>query len=380
MARKKVKEMGSKTEEPVSYGVGTDWQFFLKAEDAWESMFEEARGATKEILCEQYVIGNDDIGSEFLNILMEKAKSGVGVQLVVDMVGAAISGFYFDNKLIERLKDSGVKIIFWNPIRLWRLDTIFSWFFRNHRKILVIDEHVGFIGGVGFRRDMKEWRDTHLKVVGPVVEEMRHAFFEMWALAHEKKFFRRIRKTKHFSRGFSFLTNSPSRQRRFIYDTLANEFANAKERILITTPYFIPDRKMSRLLRVASLKGVNVEVLLPKSSNHPWVDKASQMTYEKLLDSEIKIYAYENAMLHAKTFVVDDKFASIGSFNFDSLSFNFNYEANVISHHPLFVEQVAAYFEEDKTGAELITKKEWRKRSFRERVEEIIATLIKRFL
>jgi cardiolipin synthase len=358
----------------------TDWQFFLKVEGAWESMFSAAQEAKKEILCEQYIIGNDPKGKEFLEILISKAKEGVAVQIIVDMVGATVSGFYFDNELIKKIRDAGIKIIFWNPIRPWRIDTIFSWFFRDHRKLLIIDEHIGFVGGVGIRQDMSEWRDTHLKVVGPVVEEMRHAFFEMWALANEKKFFRRLRKRKHFARGFEFVTNSPSINRRFIYEALAYEFSMAKKRILITTPYFIPDRKMSRLLRLASLKGVRVEILVPKKSNHPLVDMASRNTFKKLLKAGVQIYAYDNAMLHAKTFVVDDHFASIGSFNFDSLSFNFNYEAGVVSHQPLFIDQVAAYFDEDKSGAELVKEVEWDKRSFRDKVEEVIATIIKRFL
>jgi len=358
----------------------TDWQFFLKAEDAWESMFNATREAKKEILCEQYIIGNDPTGREYLEILMGKAREGLGVQMIVDMVGATISGFYFDNDLIRKIKDSGIKLVFWNPVKPWRIDTIFSWFFRDHRKLLVIDETIGFIGGVGFRRDMSEWRDTHLKVVGPVVEEMRHAFFEMWALANERKFFRRLRKRKHFARGFEFITNSPSISRRFIYETLAYEFSLAKKRILITTPYFIPDRKMSRLLRLASRKGVKVEILVPRHSNHAWVDMASRKTYKKLLEAGINIYAYDDAMLHAKSFVVDDRFASVGSFNFDSLSFNLNYEANVVSHQPLFVDQVAAYFEDDKTGAELVTDTNWNNRSLKEKVGGTLATLIKKFL
>ncbi len=358
----------------------TDWQFFLKAEDAWESMFQAAREAKREILCEQYILGNDPIGKEYLEIFIERSKAGVDVQIIVDMVGATVSGFYFDNDLIKKIRDAGIKLIFWNTIKPWRIDTIFSWFFRDHRKLMVVDEQVGFIGGVGFRQDMSEWRDTHLKVVGPVVEEMRHAFFEMWALANEKKFFRRLKKRKHFARGFEFITNSPSINRRFIYETLAHQFSTAKERILITTPYFIPDRKMSRLLRLASLKGVNVEVLVPKASNHPWVDQASRKTFKKLLASGVKIYTYEDTMLHAKTFVVDDRFASVGSFNFDSLSFNLNYEANLVSRQPLFIDQTVAYFEEDKSGTKLITEKEWDERSSRDKFKETVANTIKKFL
>ncbi|MFZ3020234.1 MAG: phospholipase D-like domain-containing protein [Minisyncoccia bacterium] len=358
----------------------TDWQFFLRAEDAWESMFNTAREAKKEILCEQYVLSNDKVGQEFLDILIERAKAGVDVQMIIDMVGATISGFYFDNDVIKKIEKAGIKLIFWNPIKPWRLDTIFSWFFRDHRKLMIVDEHIGFIGGVGLRQDMSEWRDTHLKVVGPVVEEMRHAFFEMWALANEKKFFRRLRKRKHFARGFEFVTNSPSINRRFIYDALAYEFSLAKERILITTPYFIPDRKMSRLLRLASSKGVNVEILVPKHSNHPWVDMASRRTFKKLIEAGVKIHRYSDSMLHAKTFVVDDRFASIGSFNFDSLSFNLNYEANVVSHQSLFIDQVAAYFEEDKNGTELVSENVWKNRSPKEKFLEIFATLIRKFL
>ncbi len=358
----------------------TDWQFFLKAEDAWESMFEAVRDAKKEILCEQYIIGNDHVGKKFLNLLMDRAREGLGVQVIVDMVGGAVSGLFYDNSLLREIEESGVKLIFWNPVKLWRLDTIFSWFFRNHRKVMVIDEHIGFVGGVGFREDMKNWRDTHLKVIGPVVEEMRHAFLEMWALSNEKRFFRRLKKTKHFIRGFQFITNSPSRTKRFLYEKVAYELAGAQKRILLTTPYFIPDRKMSRILRLASMRGVEVKILIPKQSNHPWVDRASRSVFGKLLKSGVDIYRYEDAMLHAKTLVVDDKFATVGSFNFDSLSFNFNYEGNVISHSSLFIDQVAAYFEEDCSGASKVNLVEWRNRSLIEKIQERIAMLIRRLL
>ncbi len=364
----------------VSNGTHTDWQFFLKAEDAWESMFEAVRDAKKEILCEQYILGNDHVGKKFLNLLMDKAREGLGVQIIVDMVGGAVSGLFYDNDFLKEIEESGVKLIFWNPVKLWRIDTIFSWFFRNHRKLMVIDEHVGFVGGVGFREDMKAWRDTHLKVVGPVVEEMRHAFLEMWALSNEKRFFRRLKKTKHFTRGFQFITNSPSRKKRFLYEKVAYELAGAQKRILLTTPYFIPDRKMSRLLRLTSMRGVEVKILIPKESNHPWVDRASRSVFGKLLKSGVDIYRYEDAMLHAKTLVVDDKFATVGSFNFDSLSFNFNYEGNVISHSSLFIDQVAAYFEEDCSRASKVNLIEWKNRSLIEKIQERIATFIRRLL
>src|SRR3989344_3961255 len=364
----------------VSNGVHTDWQFFLRAEEAWQSMKEASQRAKEEILCEQYIISDDDVGKEFIEILIKKAKKGVNVQIIVDMVGAAVSGFFFGAALLKRMEDAGIKLSFWNPLRLWRLDTGFSLFFRNHRKLLVVDNDIGFVGGVGFRKDMREWRDTHLKVVGPVVPEMRNAFFEMWALANERKFFKRLKKRKHFTRGFQFVTNSPSVNRRFLYEIIAHEFGAAQKRIFLTTPYFIPDRKMSRRLRLAASRGVDVQILLPKVSNHIWADLAGRRSFTKLLQAGVKIYAYENHLLHAKTFAVDHHFASVGSFNFDSLSFNFNYEANVVSHNPLFVDQVAAYFEEDKKDAVLIKIEEWQHRSFEEKTLEFLATFLRKIL
>ncbi len=358
----------------------TDWQFFLKSDDAWTAMKDACRDAQKEILCEQYILSNDEAGKEFIEILTEKARSGVGVQVILDMVGSALYGFYFDETLISKMRDAGVQLVFWNPIKFFRVDTFFSWFFRDHRKLMVVDGLHGFVGGVGFRADMREWRDTHLKVAGPVVEEMRHAFFEMWALAHEKRFFRRLHKRKFFSRGFQFVTNSPSLHKRFLYNTIIYELAAAKERVLLTTPYFIPDRKMMRQLRLAALRGARVEILVPKKSNHPWVDRASRSAWGKLLKSGAHIYAYEGNMIHAKSLVVDDAFATVGSFNFDSLSFNFNYEANVVSHQPLFVDQVAAYFEEDRSKASHIALHEWKKRSLREKVGEILIAPFRRLL
>ncbi len=208
-------------------------------------MKEACLNARKSIDIEQYIIERDDVGSELLEILIRKRREGVHVRILADMVG---SYGLFASSVPESLSAVGIEVRFFNIIRPWRIHNFFSWFFRDHRKILVIDSTIGFVGGVGFRSDMRRWRDTHVKVVGRVVEEMRHAFEEMWETAGKENFFRRMKRTRSFGHGFHFLTNSPFLRRRFIYRELLAAITKAQKNVFITTPYFIPDGRLRRAL------------------------------------------------------------------------------------------------------------------------------------
>lgn len=356
---------------------GTNWHFYLKTEDAWLSMKEACFNARKTIDIEQYILEDDDIGNEFLDLFKEKNKQGVKVRILCDMAG---SFSFYNSNLPKELVKAGIEVRFFNIISPWRIRSFFSWFFRDHRKIMVVDGGVGFIGGVGIRSDMENWRDTHLKVLGDITKEMSESFQEMWESAGEKSLIKRIKKARGFSKGFQFLTNSPHFKKRFLYRAHIDAIKNAKEKIYLTTPYFIPDKKLSRVLKKASAMGVDVKILVPKYSNYFWVDRASQSTFEKLLNAGVEIYRYSGEMMHAKTTVIDSSWATVGSFNLDSLSFLFNYEANIVSNKKSFVEEVEKYFFEDLEKSEKIDLKRWKNRSAILKFYEFLALPMKRFL
>ncbi|PJA33495.1 MAG: hypothetical protein CO184_01840 [Candidatus Zambryskibacteria bacterium CG_4_9_14_3_um_filter_40_16] len=353
------------------------WQFYLKSDEAWLAMKKACLKAQHTIDMEQYILQNDEVGREFIEILKKKSVDGVKVRLLCDMSGS-IS--FYNSFLPKELRESGVEVRFFNIIKLWRVYNFSSWFFRDHRKILVVDGSVGFIGGVGIRNDMKDWRDTHIRVEGNIVKEMELIFNEMWETSAQKGLVKRIRKAKDFVKGFYILTNSPHFRRRFIYHELLDFIRSARKYVYLTTPYFVPDRKFSRVLRIAAKKGVDVSILIPKGSNYFWVDRASEASFDSLLKSGVKIFRYTGELLHSKTAVIDDAWGTVGSFNLDSMSFVFNYEANIASTNEEFVQTLKNTFLNDLEKTEEISLAKWRERSSVVKTQEYLAKIIRGFM
>ncbi len=355
----------------------TQWHFYTRTDETWKALKEAFINARKTIDIEEYILERDAVGQEFLELLIKKRQEGVRVRILCDMAG---SYGFFASSLPETLQDIGIEVKFFNIIKPWRIHSFFSWFFRDHRKLIIVDGNVGFVGGVNIRKDMRSWRDTHVRVTGPITKEMQNAFHEMWFVANERKFWGRIAKTKNFVKGFQFITNSPNIGKRYLYQELIQAIRGAKNYIYLTTPYFVPDRRMRRVLRLAAKRGVEVKILVPKTSNYPLVDSGSHAYYDKLISSGIRIFQYYGELLHAKTAVIDDTWATIGSFNLDSLSFLYNFEANIVSTNALFAKEIREYFENDMTSSQEVSLSEWRKRSTTMKIKEFITLPIRRFL
>lgn len=340
-------------------------------------MKEACRTAQESIDFEQYIFeGESEIGKEFISIFKQKLQEGVRIRLLVDMVG----GFSFwSSPLPDELRELGAEIVFFNTIRPWRIHTIFSWFFRDHRKILVIDKKIAFIGGVGVHSDMTGWRDTHLRLEGKIVEDIHTAFEEMLEVAKRKRVIGRSPDSRAAVPDFRFVTNAPHFRKRFLYREVVTAMRNASRYIYITTPYFIPDRRMWRILRLARQRGVTIKVLVPESSDHLSVDRVSHSFFDQCLRAGIEIYQYRDEMIHAKTIVIDDEWATVGSFNLDNLSFFYNFEANVISLNREFAEEVRRNFEADLQKAERITLENWRKRPLIHKLVEKLFIPARRF-
>lgn len=341
-------------------------------------MKEACLNARVSIDIEQFILEKDDIGSEFLEILIQKRKAGIKIRILCDMVG---SYDLFSSSIPDSLKSIDVDIRFWNIVKPWRVRSFLSWFFRDHRKMLIVDKKIGFIGGVGISGDFKIWRDTHVKVSGPVTLEMAQSFEEMWnATHHIRSEVNQISPNKNYTSDFSLATNSPLLRKRFFYHDLVSMIRNAKSSIYITTPYFIPDRRIRRALRSAAKRGVETIILIPKRSNHIWADRAGRSYFEKLLQNKVRIFRYGGEMLHAKTVVIDEVWASVGSFNIDSLSIRFNYEANLVSTNKIFAQEITGFFREDLVLSEELTLLDWKARPWRYKIMEILSLPIRRFL
>ena len=364
------------------------WKFFLKSHDAWDVMLADCRNAQVSIDMEQYIFVQDDIGLQFLATLEEKARAGIRVRLLCDAAG---SYDFFDSVRAQKLIAAGAEVLFFNPIKPWRINNYSAWFFRDHRKVLVVDSHVGHIGGVGIHQGMQNWRDTQVRIEGSVVHELQYVFDQMWNRTKEGKFFRFKKpffttEVKERARGqalakhFYFLTNSPRFHQRFIYHSLIDAIRGARNYIYLTTPYFIPDLRLIRVLRLAARRGVDVRLLIPYTSDHTIVDAATQSYIWIMLKAKVKVYFYREQMLHAKTVVIDDDWASVGSANLDNLSLLFNYETNLVGTNRAFVGALKEQFMDDINNSNAVTLPVWKRRSLTSKALEAVSWPIHKFL
>ncbi len=340
-------------------------------------MLEACKESKVCIDIEQYIFCADEIGNEFIKVFEQKAKEGVKVRMLIDMAGS--SKFYFSD-IPEKLRKSGVDVRFYNIISPWRMHNLSSWFFRNHKKTLVIDEKIAFTGGVGVGYYMMDWRDTAARIDGTAVAEISVSFERIWRIAHNKTrvFERRSYSLDTLNR--EFITNAPYFGKRFLYHTFIDALRNAKTSISITTPYLLPDRRLIRVLKLAVKRGVNVKILVPEKNDVLIVRLGSEALLGTLLRSGIKVFKYNTHVLHAKTAIVDDSWATFGSFNLDSLSFVYNHEGNIITADPKCIAELKSHFTFDLTNSTEVTYSVWHERPFIQKVLELCVLPIRGFL
>jgi cardiolipin synthase A/B len=347
----------------------TTWKFYLNAEDAWQAMYEDCKQATRSILLEQYIFTADRIiGDNLIHLLIEKAKAGIEVRIVLDGAGSFLFSY---SRRVEEMRRAGVELIFFKPIVLHYLWKYSSWFFRDHRKLMVVDGKIGHTGGVGINGRMKNWRDTHVRIEGSVVKEMEEAFYTIRARAVERMPRRYPRRTE-FDKEFHYVTNAPHFRRRYLYHGLVEKIRTAKEYIYITSPYFVPDGRIFRLLRLAAKRGVDVRIITPFTSDHLLVDLATYSFFGISLRNGIKLYTYADQVLHAKSVIIDGNWASVGSSNLDNLSLLFNYEGNIISTNQQFIAELRSHFSADVQRCIEIQRHEWRHRPLWQKVAEVL--------
>lgn len=342
---------------------------YTKTEEVWEAMLEACEQATVSIDLEQYIFESNQIGKRFIEILKKKAGEGVKVRMLIDTAG---SYSFYRSSVHAELRAMGIRVRFFNIISPWRIPNFFSWFFRNHKKTLVIDGRIGFTGGTGVGEHMRDWRDTTGRVEGEVVKEIAASFEDMWLLADEKNIISKVRLFEGYTKRQEFVTNAPYFQKRFLYHTFMNALGNAEKSIYLTTPYFVPDRKLIRILKKAVRRGVDVKVILPEKIDVPAVASAAHSSFSELLRNGVRIFKYHPAILHAKTAVVDGTWGTYGSFNLDSLSFRYNYEANIITNDHAIISELHKHFLHDLTHSIEITYDEWKKRPLLRKFQEFI--------
>lgn len=353
-----------------------DWKLYSNTHEAWEAMYADCEKAKESIDWEMFIFADDEIGQRFIKLFKKKSSEGVKIRLLLDMVG---SYPLYISRLPEELDQSGIEVKFFNPVSPWRIKNFTSNFFRDHRKLLIIDRKIVHTGGVNIKDHMESWRDSNVRLQGEIAEEADFIFARTWRIVEKGKFLP-FKKSISYVKNFAFRTNSPHIRQRFIYNELVDVIRNSKKYVYLTTPYFIPDIRLLRVLRLAAKRGVDVRVLLPLSSDHLVVDFAAQSYFTLLLKAGVKIYCYADLMLHAKTAVVDRAWSTVGSFNLDSQSLLFNYELNVVSDSEDFAFELQEVFMKDLQQAQQVLAEEWYKRPFTRKCLEAITWPIHKLL
>jgi cardiolipin synthase len=333
--------------------------------ETYPEMLEAIRGAQRYIRLETYMFISDAVGELFGQALAEAAQRGVHVKVLYDAVGSWTSrrGFF------ESLRQRGVDIRPFKPFSLSRgLRHLLR---RDHRKILVVDGEVAFVGGVNISAHWAPvgqgggWRDDVLRIEGPAVHELERRFVATWRMAFQDRFDRlrhrmyRLRRPGP-SRGSVCLAVLSSR--RSIHRAYLHAIARARRSVLIAAAYFVPDRRMVAVLREAALRGVEVHLLLNGRSDHPFLEHATRAFYERLLSAGVRIFEWQRGVLHAKTAVVDGVWGTIGSFNLERLSLAFNHEVNAVFADPRLGRAVEESFRNDCGSCREVSLAEFQRR------------------
>jgi cardiolipin synthase len=353
----------------------------INGDQIFPAILDAIRGARRTITFETFIYWSGEIGKAVAEALIERARAGVRVHLLLDWVGTG----RMDKTMLETMEQAGVEIVKYHPLRWYNLGRLNN---RTHRKLLVVDGTVGFTGGVGIAdnwlgnaQDPEHWRDSHFKVEGPAVAQIQAAFMDNWIEAtsgvlHGDAYFPALRDAgPHWAQMFKSSTNEAGESVRLMY---LISIASAVRSVQIANAYFVPDKLAVATMVAARRRGVQVEVIIPgRHIDARVVRRASRSLWEPLLEAGVAIYEYQPTMYHTKVMVVDEILTSVGSTNFDNRSFRLNDEANLNILDAEFAAGQARQFEEDKKRSTQLTLEWWRNRPWHQRTVEWLAGLLR---
>lgn len=360
------------------YYEGNDVGIFDNGQEKFDALLADIAAARSYINMQYYIIVNDNIGIRVMEALMERARAGVKVRLIYDHVGS----FKLSNRYLRRLKEAGVEAYPFFKVVFPPFGTRINW--RNHRKIVVIDGKVGYIGGMNVADRYVDggklfdvWRDLHLRVEGPAVFALQQSFAVDWNFMGQPLLEEGPLATafKGHSVGMQLVTGGPTTQWLNMTLVFQQAIARARKCIYIQTPYFIPSEGLVHALQVAALSKVDVRLMIPRRSDSDMLRWASFSYVQECLRAGIKVYLYEKGMLHSKAIIIDDDFCTVGSTNFDFRSFEHNFEANMLIYSTDFNARMKALFVRDMRDSRRVTSSAWRHRPWREKALESVMRL-----
>ncbi len=336
-------------------------------EEKFPALFEALEAAREHIHLEYYIFTADDVGNRVADILIRKHGEGVEVRVIVDDVG---SNHLKD--IPKRFAAAGIPLLKTLPVTFTSLANSN---YRNHRKIVVVDGEVGFIGGINLDdrywnngKHTGYWRDTAVRIEGPAVQLLQVQFLLGWFFSggsdnfgKEKRYFG-DGQVKKGDAIISFAASGPSSAAPFAMEAILLALSQARKSIRICTPYFIPTQQLTTTLMIAAANGVTVELLIPRKSDSFIVQHASFSFIKPLLERGVCVFLYEKGFIHAKTISIDGSLAFVGTVNMDTRSFFLNFEITSVIYEPQLCQDLEQSFEKDKENSSRITLEAWQSR------------------
>lgn len=354
----------------------SDYKIYSTTADAWAAMLASIKAAQKSIYWEVYILADDAIGKQFFTILEEKAAAGIDVKLIVDYWGS----FWLSRKRVQELRDKGIDIRVFQDSKRRRLIWWGLMSSRTHRKILIVDEKIGFVGGVNVQRSMEDWLDIHVALRGKAVRSLLRSFAKSYIMCGGDKqavssFVDYKRRLEHST--IDIIADQPHLSTSKVKKTYIEALLRARERVILFSPYYFPDRHFLAALWKAKKKGIRVDLLIPFRTDMRIATYAAYTWFSLMRAWGVTVHLMPK-MMHGKGVIVDDDWAMIGSSNIDQTSFHYNHELNIGLHNKRIVgklKRIALGWIKDSRPL----GEEWEKRGNWQKIKEWVALKLYRF-
>ena len=378
--RKLVKLAAATSHSPLT--VHNEIEIFTDGRSKFDALKRDLLNARHFILLQYYIFEDDNLGNEIADILKKKAEQGVTVKVIYDHVGS----FKTRNKFFKEMRRRGVDAHPFFRVTFPQLANRINW--RNHRKIVVIDGRIGYLGGMNIAdryvvgTEKQIWRDTHFRIQGEAVKSLLLSFALDWNFMNQP-----LETTDPAQEplpdvspgnelGIQLVTSGPTDEWNSLALCFQSAIACARKRIYIQTPYFLPTDALLQALKTASLSGVEVRLMIPRRPDSKMIKFASFSYVTQCLQAGIKVYLYEAGMLHSKNMIIDEDIVTSGSTNFDFRSFENNFESNMLIYNRAANEAMSRIFFEDLRHCRRVKASEWKHRPLKQRFCESIVRLV----
>lgn len=343
-----------------------DVRLLVDGAQTFDAIFAAIQAARHHVHLEYYIFATDRIGRALRDLLVDKAREGVKVRLLIDALGSVTAG----RRFFRALTDAGGELAFFHDTRIGRrFRPVIN--FRTHRKIVVCDGTVGFVGGLNVTDDQDErvnaqaYHDVHLRIEGGAVRWLQMVFLEDWSYtADESRGKTPVNDTEELlpemaagAHYVQILHSGPNDERESIHRAQVAAIAMARQRVWLTTPYFVPTQPAVMALTSAALRGVDVRVLVPERADSRVVSAAARSYYDEMMAAGVKVWEFRGRMLHSKTLLVDDDCSFVGTANFDNRSFRLNYEVCALVYGPTLAQSLQTAFRADLRQSRRVPEK-----------------------